>query len=102
MKLFASLKMGWVQWVWRHAPNCAEMSRLSSQALDRKLSLGVRMRMRLHFLVCTWCRRYAKQLRFLHKTAPRLHEQTVESPARGLSPEARERIRKRVRDAKTG
>jgi len=98
MKFLESLKTRWVVWVWNHTPNCAEMSKLASQALDRELPLGLRLEMQLHHLVCCWCRRYAKQLQFLRKAAPRLNARFGELPSRGLSAGARRRIVEQIQN----
>ena len=99
MKPFELLKTRWVVWVWNHTPNCAEMSRLASQSLERPLPLGMRLKMRLHYLICVWCKRYFKQLRFLHEAAPRFDDHAGTFPNRGLSAEARQRIVQRLRVA---
>ncbi len=99
MKLLESLKKRWAVWVWNHTPNCADLSRLASQSLDRKLPWNLRLEMRLHNLICGWCKRYRKQLQFLHQAAPRLDEQFGAFPLRGLSPDARQRILQRIQDA---
>lgn len=96
MKLFASLKTKFVIWVWNHTPTCAEMSRLTSRALEQPLSFKLRFKMRLHFVICAWCRRYFEQINFLHEHAPRLN--LLEAlPGRGLSGEAKDRIKTEVR-----
>src|ERR1043166_5155953 len=100
MKLLESLKTRWVVWVWNHTPNCAEMSKLASQGIDRKLPLSLRLKMRLHFVICAWCRRYSKQLQFLRKAAPRLDQRLGELPSRGLSTGARRRILRQLQEAK--
>jgi len=41
------------------SPGCREASRLQSEALDQPLSLPQRLGLRLHLLICKWCRRYA-------------------------------------------
>ena len=97
MKLFASLKTKFVVWVWNHTPSCAEMSRLTSRALEQPLTLTMRMKMRLHFVICAWCRRYFEQINFLHEHAPRLGMQLDVLPKRGMSLEAKERIKTQVR-----
>lgn len=97
MKLFASLKTRFVVWVWNHTPSCAEMSRLTSRALEQPLTLKMRLKMRLHFVICAWCRRYFEQLNFLHEHAPKLGMQLGELPGRGLSPDAKSRIKTEVR-----
>lgn len=98
MKLLHSLKMRWLVWVWQHTPNCAEMSRLASRSLDQPLTFKVRCQMRLHHLICVWCQRYQKHLRFLHQAAPRMEGEIETAAHRGLSPEARQRIMQRLRE----
>lgn len=97
MKLFGWLKTKFVVWVWNLTPTCAEMSRLTSRALEKPLSLRMRLKMRLHFAICSWCRRYFEQINFLHEHAPRLGMQLGELPGRGLSSDARNRIKSEVR-----
>ena len=97
MKLFASLKTKFVVWVWNRTPTCAEMSRLTSRALEQPLTIKTRLKMRLHFVICAWCRRYFKQINFLHETAPRLGLELGALPARGMSAEAKQRIMQRIR-----
>ena len=97
MKLFTSLKTRFVVWVWNHTQTCAEMSRLTSRALEQPLTLRMRLKMRLHFVICAWCRRYFEQINFLHEHASRLSVQLETSPARGLSPDAKSRIKAEVK-----
>ena len=80
------------------SPNCREASRLQSDALDRSLSLSQRFGLRLHLLLCRWCRRYGKQIRFLRQAAHEHPEEAVEAAPRTLSPEARERLKRSLRD----
>ena len=96
MKIFEPLKTRWIVWVWKHTPNCADMSRLASRSLEEPPSLRTRLKMRLHYLICAWCRRYFKQLAFLHEAAPHFGEHAETLPNRGLSAEARQRIMQRL------
>ena len=96
MKFFDSLKTRWIVWVWNHTPNCAEMSRLASRSFERPLSLRTRLKMRLHYLICAWCKRYFKQLTFLHEAALHFDEHAGILPNHGLSAEARQRIMQRL------
>ena len=96
MKIFESIKRRAIVWVWKHTPNCADMSRLASRSLEQPLSRRMRLRMRLHYLICVWCKRYFKQLKFLHKAAPNFEDQAGTLPGRGLSAEARQRIVQRL------
>ena len=99
MKLLEALKMRWIVWVWNHTPNCAEMSRLASLSLDRPPSLKVRLKMRLHYLICVWCERYQRHLTFLHRAAPQLPDQLEMASQRTLSIEAKQRMVQRLHAA---
>lgn len=68
------LKLWFATWVWKNTMTCKELSRLASQQLDRPLPLLTRLRMRLHFLICAWCRRYMKQVRLVREVAPKYEE----------------------------
>jgi len=96
MKLFASLKTKFVVWIWNHTPACAEMSRLTSRSFEQPLTFVTRLKMRLHYLICVWCSRYLKHLRFLRAAAPRLEEHLILPAARGLSAEAKQRMVQRL------
>ncbi len=96
MNFPAVLKARLVAWVWDHTPDCAEMSRLTSRALEQPLTLRTRLKMRLHFVICSWCRRYYEQVNFLHMHALELHSQQGDLPGRGLPIESRRRILERV------
>jgi len=54
--------------------DCREVTRLVSQGEDRKLALGERVALRLHFAYCLGCRRVARQLRFLRPAMQALDE----------------------------
>lgn len=83
--------LGWL------AFSCHDMSRLSSQALDARLPRLTRFRMRVHWLICKWCRRYREQLALIRRACSNLG---ADAPDAGpsLPPEARERIRKHLCD----
>lgn len=53
---------------------CKEVTRLVSQGLDRKLDLGERIALRLHFVICTGCRNFNRQMEFLRRAVHRLPE----------------------------
>src|SRR5436853_4591767 len=92
MKIVKSLKEHFVAWVWNHTPNCAEISRLESRSFETSLPIQTRIRMCLHYLICVWCKRYARHLTYLHAIAPRLNEHAENFTSRGLSVEAKHRI----------
>ena len=78
------------------APDCREASRLQSAALDQKLSFAQRLGLALHLMICKWCRRYGKQVRFLREAAHEHSEELSEAVPQKLSTEARERIKRRL------
>lgn len=66
--------------------------------LDHPLPLLKRLGLWLHLLICKWCRRYGKQIRFLREAAHDHHEELTEATAQKLSNDARERIKRRLQD----
>ena len=75
------------------SPNCREASRAQSEMLDHPLSPAKRLGLWLHLLICKWCRRYGKQIRFLRETAHQHHQELTEAAPQQLSADACERIK---------
>src|SRR5215471_16281132 len=96
MKIADSIKRACVMWIWEHSPNCAEMSRLASQSLDRPLPVQIWFRMKLHYVICVWCKRYLIHMQFLHAAAPHLDEHATLLSRRTLSAAAKQRIVQRL------
>lgn len=96
-KIVRSMKSAMNRFLAVLAFSCHDMSRLSSRAMDTRLPRMTRFRMRVHYLICAWCRRYRAQLALLRRAVSRLGNDAPESgPA--LPSEARERIRKNLCD----
>jgi hypothetical protein len=74
--------------------DCRTASRAQSEMLDRPLSPSTRAGLWLHLLICKWCRRYGKQIRFLREAARDHPDQLTGAAPPGLSAEARERIKR--------
>jgi hypothetical protein len=53
---------------------CRETTRLVSQGLDRDLAFGERVALRVHFAICTGCRRASRQMAFLRRAMQALPE----------------------------
>ena len=87
-------------WLIRITPSCQDMTRLLSEGMDRPHPLGIRIKMRLHFLICKWCERYKNQLVFLRQALSRKPD-TLEGEVAGsstsLSPEAKDRLKQIIR-----
>ena len=80
------------------SPNCREVSRLQSEALDHALTPLQRFGLRVHLILCKWCRRYGKQIRFLRRAAHEHSDQVAEASPGTLSPEARQRLKRVLLD----
>jgi hypothetical protein len=79
-------------------PSCRQVSRLQSVAIQQPLSLGQRIGLKFHLLVCSWCRRYGKQIGFLRTVAhEHAHDETAPTPS-ALSSDARERMKRSLQD----
>ena len=82
------------------SPGCKTATRLQSEALDHKLPFRQRFGLRVHLLLCKWCRRYGKQVTFLRNAAHEHPDEIAEPITQRLSDEARERIKQRLRTHK--
>src|SRR5438552_19171917 len=78
------------------SPKCKEATRLQSAALDRKLPFRQRFGLRVHLLLCKWCRRYGEQIAFLRNAVHEHADEMTGPVSRRLSDEARERIKRRM------
>jgi predicted anti-sigma-YlaC factor YlaD len=81
---------------------CKDASHLISQRLERPLGWRERMGLRLHLLMCQYCRRFERQMALLRTALRKLGERSeAEQQDIDLPPEARERIRQALaeRDA---
>lgn len=55
--------------------SCRDITALMSQGLDKKLSLGERLAIGLHVMMCSGCRNFQSQSQFIRKAANRYTEQ---------------------------
>ncbi|WP_136413549.1 MULTISPECIES: zf-HC2 domain-containing protein [Oxalobacteraceae] len=53
-------------------PTCKEVHRLTSEGLDRQLSLLERTRVRMHLLVCTACQNFTAQMQLIRRAMRQL------------------------------
>jgi len=54
MNWFQKLKQGLAAL----APDCREATRLQSEQMEQSVGFMQRMGLRMHLLMCKWCRRY--------------------------------------------
>ena len=76
--------------------DCETAAKLISERLQHRLGLRRELALRFHVLICTACRHYGVQLRWLHE---RLHGETRIEPPAPLDATVRERIVERVQTA---
>jgi hypothetical protein len=76
--------------------NCREATRAQSEELEAPLSPARRLGLFLHLLLCKWCRRYGRQIRFLRDAAREHGEALAGSAPQSLSPSARQRLKRRL------
>jgi hypothetical protein len=82
--------------------SCKDVTQLISESMDRSLPLRKRIGVRVHLLICKFCARYERQLLIIRDTVRRLvaTEETAGGPlGETLSEEAKERIRKSLRNS---
>lgn len=72
--------------------NCKRTSVLVSQSLDRPLTWRERWAVRLHLLICVYCRRFAQQLQWMRRAMQGWQLQVAEDSEVALSQDARDRI----------
>lgn len=86
----------------RWLPTCEEVGRLSSEEMDGHISLRSRILIRMHLLMCEWCRLYRKQLALIRlniRRHPTVTDAEAQDGQAALSPEATERIRQALNKA---
>lgn len=79
--------------------SCERMSELASERLDRKLSLKERIATWIHLTICSWCRLYDRQIRFLHETFHGQPSFYKNLPELELSKESKARILQKVKES---
>ena len=71
-----------------------------SESLDRRLGVLERLQLKLHLMVCVWCARYLKQIKFLRELfRQRTFAAANDTATRvALPAEARQRICRSMKD----
>ena len=96
-KLFERARHAVRYFLLRRLPTCKRIAPLTSESLERPLGLGERAVLHLHLFVCVWCVWYRKQLQMVRSAClERGKEEAGEDVV--LSEEARERIRRALRE----
>jgi len=101
------MRPAWLEnWLSRNTPPCREVVRLLSDGMERPLPFYKRIALRLHFLICTWCVRYHRQIEMIRAMLRSMEpgsptgDPAHRSGAR-LSDEARERLKRITRQERS-
>jgi hypothetical protein len=78
-------------------PTCPEVVRILSLGMDKELSLMMRIKLRIHYLMCSFCERYMKQLKYIRQTSREFPEKIGEVSAASLSADAKEQMKAALR-----
>ena len=78
--------------------SCKDVTELTSEAFDRKLTFAERIQLTIHRMICPPCRTYKRQMNLLKENLDRLPGQSNES----MNSDAKERIRERLRQKQQG
>ena len=65
--------------------------------MDKELTFMTRIKLRIHFLMCSFCERYAKQLKYMRTVAREFPDKIGEVSDASLSADAKEQIKAALR-----
>jgi hypothetical protein len=79
--------------VTRFTFRCPEVVRILSLGMDKPLPLTMRLKLRVHYLMCSFCERYAKQLQYMRTAAHEFPEKIGDVAEEKLPDDVKERMR---------
>ncbi len=91
------LQLQIVLFICRFTPICPEVARILSLGMDKELPLTTRIKLRVHYLMCSFCERYAKQLKYMRQVTREFPEKIGEVSNETLPAEAKERLKAALR-----
>lgn len=97
VKLYEKLKHTVRYWLLRNLPTCQKTVATISESMERRLTLGERIKTKLHVWICVWCQWYLEHLHLVRDASRAQAEKAPEMMTDAtLSSDARERIRRRL------
>ena len=81
----------------RFTPTCPEVIRILSLGMEKELPLLTRAKLRVHFLMCSFCQRYMEQLKYMRHVAREFPEKIGDVSEAKLPPDVRERMKESLR-----
>src|SRR5437870_9337902 len=91
------LQLQIVLFICRFTPTCPEVVRILSLGMDKQLSLTMRVKLRIHYLMCSFCERYMKQLKYIRQVSREFPEKIGEISDAKLPTEAKQRLKEALR-----
>jgi hypothetical protein len=86
-----------VLFICRFTPTCPEVVRILSLGMDKELSLMMRIKLRIHYLMCSFCERYMKQLKYIRQVSREFPEKIGDVSDASLPADAKERMKAALR-----
>jgi len=65
--------------------------------MDKELSLMMRIKLRIHYLMCSFCERYMKQLKYIRQVSREFPEKIGDVSDASLPADAKERMKAALR-----
>jgi hypothetical protein len=81
----------------RFTPTCPEVVRILSLGMEKRLSLMMRIKLRIHYLMCSFCERYMKQLKYIREVSREFPNKVGEISDASLTADAKERMKAAMR-----
>ena len=81
----------------RFTPTCPEVVHVLSQGMDKQLPLMMRAKLRIHYLMCSFCERYMKQLEYIRQVSREFPEKIGNVSDALLPADAKERMKTALR-----
>lgn len=72
--------------------NCKQASQIVSQSLDRNLTLRERFALRLHLLICVYCKRFSQQMQTIRVAIKQMTSSTENDHKIEMPSAAKKRI----------
>ena len=66
--------------------------------MDKQLSFMMRMKLRIHYLMCSFCQRYMKQLKYIRQVSREFPDKIGELSDAALPADAKERMKAALRE----
>jgi hypothetical protein len=66
--------------------------------MDKELPLIMRLKLRIHYLMCSFCERYAKQLKYMRTVSREFPEKIGEVSDATLPADAKQRMKAALRE----